>query len=268
MNKLPKFASNKKCWQLINKLAFGENLLCPKCELSLGENYQNKYLWCRACRKKYRAGAYKASWLYGMKLQPKQLFVLLWCWQHKKSPDTARLLALVSYTTVNRWYERFRTQLPVSAEVVLQQAAISDESYFGKLKSRQDQIIVAGVIAVNKQLRLQAVANRTAKALTGFVTETVQEGALVVTDAWWGYEELELHGYARESWNHSKGQLAGTNPIEQVWSSMKRYLRKLYGCIPTKHLNLILKEWEARHNFPQLFNSPIDYLQNTLFRFS
>lgn len=264
MNKLPVFASNKKCWRIINNLVFGEHLACPECHRSLQPNYKSKYLWCGDCRRKYRPTAQRASWLYGTKLKPRQLFILLWCWQNRKSPDTARLLAHVSYTTVARWYSRFRYKLPESAAIVLEQVATSDESYFGKLRSKQDQIIVAGAIALDNQLRLQAVANRSVETLTSFVSEAVKEGALVVTDSWWGYEELELYGYSHEAWNHSLGWLAGTNPIEKVWSSLKRYLRKLYGCVPTKYLGLILKEWEARHNFPKLFENQTNYLQATL----
>lgn len=47
---------------------------------------------------------------------------------------------------------------------------------------------------------------------------------------------------------------------------MKRYLRKLYGCVPTIQLQLVLNEWMARHNNLELFISPQDYLKQTLFR--
>lgn len=264
MSKLPKFASNLKSWRILNNLAFGDSVSCPNCHQALDENYQAKYLWCKFCRKKYRSTAYRSSWLYGMKLQPKQLFILLWCWQNRKSPDTARLLAGVSYTSVQRWYEQFRIQLPRSDEVRLSQLVAADESFFGKLRSKQGQEIVAGVISHLNQLRLVRVEQRDSETLSSFICETVKPGALVLTDEWGGYNELEGWGYGREAWNHSRGRYAGTNQIEQVWSAMKRYLRKLYGCIPTKHLHLILKEWESRHNFPRLFNNPTNYLQATL----
>src|SRR5690554_4456840 len=112
MSKLPNFSSNKKCWMTLNRLVFGAGCQCPNCGGSLQERYVRTYLWCPACRRKYRATAWRGSWLYGAKLRPKQLFVLLWCWQQRKSPDTARLLARVSYTTVARWYHRFREHVP------------------------------------------------------------------------------------------------------------------------------------------------------------
>lgn len=264
MNKLPKFSSNKKYWMILNKLVFRDNISCPQCQTAMFPNYPSGYVWCGTCRRKYRPTAYKSSWLYGMKLKPRQLFILLWCWQNRKSPDTARLMAGVSYVTVQRWYERFRTQLPKSDEVRLGELVAADESFFGRLRSKQDQIIVAGVISHLNELRLLPVARRDVDTLSDFICDTVKEGALVMTDEWRGYSELTLWGYGREAWNHSRGRLAGTNQIERVWSAIKRYLRKLYGCIPTKNLNLILKEWEARHNFPELFNNQENYLQATL----
>lgn len=264
MSKLPVFYSNKKYWQILNKLMFGDKLLCPDCKQQLAENYRLKYLWCKRCRKKYRATAHKGSWLYGTKLQPAQLFRLLWAFQNRKSPDTARLLAATSYTSVQRWYQRFRTQLPHSDEIRLSELVAADESFFGKLRSKQDQEIVVGVISHLNHLRLVTVAQRDSETLSDFICETVKEGALVCTDEWRGYNELEFWGYTREAWNHSRGRLAGTNQVERVWSAMKRYLRKLYGCVPTKNLPLILKEWEARHNFPELFTNQTNYLRATV----
>ena len=110
MSTIPKFASNKKCWQLINKLVFGEEMLCPQCSNTLHENYLLRYLWCKVCRKKYRATAWKGSWLYGVKISSKQLFILLWCWQTKKSLEATRLLARINYPTVSRRFSRVQRQ--------------------------------------------------------------------------------------------------------------------------------------------------------------
>lgn len=264
MNTLPTFASNKKYWLLINRLVFGTDVVCPQCLQALQERYIRRYLWCMVCRRKYRATAWNGSWLYGMKLTPKQLFVLLWCWQHKKSPDTARLLARVSYTTIERWYRRFREQVPDEAPLLKGLVQI-DESYFGKLRSNQPQTIVVGAIEPHtRRIALRITNSRGQDALERFVQDYVRTGSLVVSDKWWAYQELPLLGYSHESWNHSTGQFAGTNQAEGIWSSMKRYLRKLYGSIPTRHLEAICKEWTARQNSPWLFASPTNFLQATL----
>lgn len=59
MSAIPKFASNKKYWQILNKLVFGDEVSYPRCHKGLHENYCNKYLWCKLCRKKYRPTSYQ-----------------------------------------------------------------------------------------------------------------------------------------------------------------------------------------------------------------
>jgi transposase len=264
MSKLPNLAGNLKCWRKLNKLIFGDSVSCPSCENSLSENYKNGYLWCGYCRKKYRPTAYKSSWLYGMKLSPRQFFSLLWSWQNRKSPDTACLLAGVSYTTAARWYLRFREQVP-DTTVLLEGLVQIDESYFGKQRSTQPQLIVTGAIdPFTRKVMLRITNSRSQEVLEQFVLDYVKPGTLVVSDKWYGYQELPLLGYGHEAWNHSMGHFAGTNQAEGVWSSMKRYLRKLYGCIPTKHLELICKEWMARQNQPSWFASPENFLRVTV----
>lgn len=184
MSKLPKFSSNKKYWRTLNRLVFGSACQCPGCGTALRERYVRKYLWCAQCRKKYRATAYKGSWLYGMKLKPRQLFVLLWCWQQRKSPDTACLLAGVSYTTAGRWYARFRANLP-EAGATLTGLVQVDESYFGKQRSKQPQLIVVGAIEPDtRKVMLRITNTRSQQALEQFVTDCVKQGALVVSDKW------------------------------------------------------------------------------------
>lgn len=265
MSKLPKIASNLKCWRLLNNIVFGNDVTCPRCRNRLSENYQSGYLWCRACRKKYRPTAYRGSWLYGMKLTPRQLFLLLYCWQEKKSPDTARLLACVSYPTVERWYERFRDHLPAMQPLLMGIVQI-DESYFGKLRSKQPQRIVVGAIEPHtRKLALMITDSRGREAVERFVIDNIAVGSLVISDKWWAYEELPLLGYPHESHNHSKGDYANTNQGESIWSVSKRHARRLFGGrILTRHLEDLCREWMARHNQPQLFENPMNYLQATL----
>jgi len=264
VNKLPKFLSNKKYFRTLTSLVFGDSVSCPVCKDNMSLNYKNKYIWCKKCRKKYSPTSYKGSWLYGMKLSYKQLFVLLWCWQNKKSPDTARLLSGVSYTTVNRWYEKFRDKIPPDQLDKLAMSVQIDESYFGKLKSKQPQTIVTGAISGDGNVILKITNSRSQEALEGFVLSSVEQESFIATDKWYGYNDLDFLGYEHQTWNHSLGFLAGTNQIEGLWSRIKRYLRKLYGCVQTTHLEDVLKEWQARHNQRELFSTPEYFLRRTL----
>lgn len=269
MNKLPKFSSNKKYWMILNRLVFGSDCACPQCHQVLQENYRLDYLWCKYCRRKYRATAYQASWLYGMKLSPKQLFILLWCWQSKQSLDATRLKAEVSYPTVARWFTRFRCHVPDTMPL-LDGLVQADESYFAKLSSKQATYIVTGAVEPDtgrKALRITGNhrTGRSRDALESFITDNVKPGSLVVTDKWYAYDELPLLGYYHEAHNHSKGDYANTNSAERIWSVAKRHMRKLYGQrILTHQLEDLCKEWMARANKPELFKDPESFLRFTL----
>ena len=269
MYKVPKFASNKKYWLLINRLVFGADIICPSCNMQLQEKYILRYLWCGGCRRKYRATAWNGSWLYGMKISSRQLFILLWCWQQKKSLEASVLKAEVSYPTAARWFSRFRAHIPDTVPL-LEGLVQADESYFSKLRSKQAKYIVTGAIEPDtgrKALRITGDhrTGRSRDVLEQFICDTVKPGSLVVTDKWYAYEELPLLGYEHESHNHSKGDYANTNGAERIWSVAKRHMRKLYGQrILTHQLEDLCREWMARSNQPELFTNPETFLRFTL----
>jgi transposase-like protein len=124
--------------------------------------------------------------------------------------------------------------------------------------------VVGAIERDTKRLKLRIIPDTEQDSLEKFLEDNVERDSLVVTDCHMGYNDIEWLGFCHESWNHSQGHFAGANHIEQNWSAMKRYLRKLYGCIPTRDLQLILNEWMARHNTPELFISPSDYLRATI----
>lgn len=191
--------------------------------------------------------SYQASWLYGMKLSPRQLFILLYCWQTKRSTEATYLVADVSYTTIQRWFARFRNQLPKDSALCRTLGGVVqiDESYFGKRRFKQPQRIVVGAKDTSTgRISLRITDSRDRQPLEQFIQDYVTPGSLVVSDKWWAYDELELLGYAHESWNHSKGRFAGTNQGENIWSVTKRHARKLFGGrILTRQLDSLCREW-------------------------
>jgi transposase-like protein len=175
----------------------------------------------------------------------------------------------LSYPTIERWYKRFRQHLPPDNTVKLSGIVEVDEAYFGKRRYGH-QVIVVGAIerlidpkTNTRRLKLRIIPDTEQDSLEKFLEDNVERDSLVITDCHMGYNDIEWLGYSHESWNHSLEHFAGTNHIEQNWSAMKRYLRKLYGNIPTTDIQLILDEWVARHNRPDIFQSPEKFLQGT-----
>lgn len=253
-----------RCKQIVQKLATNY-AGCNRCQGKLRFKRSVPYGWCRACRVKVRPKA--ATWFRGSKLTYRQIFLLLHCWQTRQSPGAAKLATGLSYTTIHRWYWRFREQLPEDDRLAMLSGVVEvDEAWFGRKRFGGQTIVVGGIERDTRRLKLRIVEDVEQDTLEGFLEDNVKRSSLVVTDYGAGYNGIGWLGYASERWNHSKGSFAGTNHIEATWSAMKRYLRKLYGCVPTKHLQLICNEWMARHNSLRLFASPQAYLELTLFR--
>jgi transposase-like protein len=179
------------------------------------------------------------------------------------------LVTGLSYTTIQRWYWRFRALVPADDQQALLSGVVEvDEAWFGKRKFGGQTIVMGAIERDTKRLKLAVITDTEQDSLEGFLETHVTRDSLVVTDCAAGYNGLGFLGYGHEAWNHSKGHFAGTNHIEATWSALKRYLRKLYGCVPTKKIQLVLNEWMARHNNLRLFASPQAYLALTLFRIS
>jgi transposase-like protein len=248
-----------RCKQLVYRL-LTKQTTCTTCASKLAWRRSRDYGWCRSCRTKVRPKA--ATWFRGSKLSYRQLFLLIWCWQQRQSPRTACLVASVSYTTVNRWYERFRRQLPAATHQLSGLVEV-DESFFGKQKYGHQTMVVGAIERDTRRLRLQVIPDRAQDTLEAFLTKVVVRSSHILTDAHAGYADLEFYGYTHERCNHSHGHFGPTNQIENMWGVMKRHLRKLYGCIPTAQLRLHCNEWMARQNQHSWFASPEAYLEAT-----
>lgn len=262
MTSLTNIPTERRCKQVVHYLLTNKTT-CKVCDGKVSWKRVRDYGWCRTCRKKIRPKA--QMWFRGSKLSYRQLFVLLHCWQQRQSPGSARVATGLSYTTVRRWYWRFRWLVPLGKTKQLLSGIVEvDEAWFGKRKFGGQTIVMGAIERDTGRLKLARIPDTEQDSLEGFLEEHVARGSLVVTDAKTGYNGLEFLGFSHESWNHSKGHFAGTNHIEANWSAMKRHLRKLYGCIPTRQLQFVLNEWEARHNWPTLFDAPQIFLRETL----
>lgn len=258
MSSLASIPGEARCKQLVHQL-LTKQTTCTTCTGKL--SWKREYGWCKTCRNKVRPKA--ATWMRNSNLKYRQIFGLLWCFQNRQSPGTARLVVGVSYTTVRRWYAKFRENLPA---VIPELSGIVevDESFFGKRKYGHQTMVVGAIERDTRRLRLQVIPDRAQDTLELFLTTAVARNSLLFTDAHAGYHDLEFYGYTHERCNHSNGHFGPTNQIENMWGVMKRYLKKLYGCIPTRQLHLVLNEWMARQNSPWLFASPTNYLKATL----
>ena len=264
MTSLADTPSEARCKQLIHELVTNQKSHSP-CGERIAWKRKRDYGWCRSCRVKIRPKA--RTWLRSSNLRYRQIFYLLQCWQQRQSPGATKMATGLSYTTIARWYARFREHIPPDGGEMLSGVVAVDEAWFGKQRhhKRGKQTIVMGGIEVDtRRLRLQVIPDTEQDSLELFLQSWVTRDSHLITDCGAGYNGIEWLGYTREAYNHSIGHFGMSNHIECIWSAMKRHLRKLYGCVPTAHLQSFLDEWMARHNQRSLFESPLNYLRATV----
>ncbi len=101
------------------------------------------------------------------------------------------------------------------------------------------------------RLRLAVLPNRTAKTLTGFVLDSVEPGAMVVTDDWAGYDGLAKLGYEHLP-VAEKGDPAVAEEylpiVHLIFSNLKSWLIGVHHGVGPQHLQAYLDEFTFRFN--------------------
>ena len=134
-------------------------------------------------------------------------------------------------------------------------------AWLHKIRGASGKTVVAGALERGRgkargrrlgRLRLQAVADASARSLEGFLTANLEAKAAVTTDGWSGYGGLAARGYAHEAINLSRswGEASLRLPaIHLVFGLAKRWLLGTHhGAVRTKHLQAYLDDYVFRFN--------------------
>jgi hypothetical protein len=181
MFSLANLPGEARCKQLVHQLLTNQ-ATCTSCHGKV--SWKREYGWCKVCRTKVRPKA--ATWFRGSNLRYRQVFALLHCWQTRQSPGAARLATGLSYTTIARWYWRFRALLPKdsdsAAEPLLSGIVEVDEAYFGKKRFGGQTIVMGAIERDTRRLRLQVIPDTEQDSLEDFLERHIARTSLVVTN--------------------------------------------------------------------------------------
>jgi hypothetical protein len=256
MDSLASLPSERQCHKQLYKIVRGK-FACPYCDGKI--LLRDRYVWCGKCRKKYSVRS--ETWFRGSKLSFQKIWLLIWCWQKKKSIGATKDISGVTYPTIRKWFRQLRRTLPKIYGQKLSGFVEVDESFFGKRKYGRQTIVIGAIERGSRKLRLKIIKDRGRRTLERFTVAHVALGSDVRTDYHEGYNELFLYGYRHERCNHSIGHFGSTNTIENMWGVIKRHLRSLYCNLSITDLKYILIEWENRQNNPALFYNVVSYLR-------
>jgi transposase-like protein len=173
-------------------------------------------------------------------------------------------------TQKSAWFMLQRIRLAVQTKSFLKLGGSgkeieADESFIGGVarfmhKGRRDRMITAtgvkdkatafGILERGGPVRVFAVPNRRKKALQGHITEHVEEGTSIYTDALMSYMGLNAkfqHDVIDHASHYVEGQVH-TNGLENFWSLLKRALKGTYISIEPFHMFRYLDEQAWRYN--------------------
>ena len=260
------FSNDNACVEYIAKLRWPKGFICPGC----GEKTDKPSLMGRGlflCRKCKRQTSITAGTLFHGSHKPlRTWFLAMWFVTSQKHGASAlglkRVLGLGSYNTAWNWLHKLRRAMVRPGRDQLTGAVEIDEKYLGgvgtKVRGRgaKRKTIVAIAAEVHGRgpgrIRMAKIPDLSAPTLRRFVSNNVQRGAELRTDAWSGYNGIEVMGYKHIVTNVSdSGDPAHVvmPRVHRVASLLDRWWLGIHqGAIRPKHLDYYLDEFTFRFN--------------------
>jgi transposase-like protein len=191
-----------------------------------------------------------------------------------------RQVGLTRYETAYQIFQKLRAGMvrpdrdKIGGNLARKDHVEVDETWIGgstrgEGRGVHDQTLVIGAVEVRQRppkkgdkperkggryagrLRLEALPDRTAKSLCGFVENAVEPGAIIITDAAPSYHGLEKLGYAHlpvVEANDPKIAEEYLPIIHLAFSNLKSWLRGTHHGVSAKHLQAYLNEYTFRFN--------------------
>lgn len=268
------FDTEEACEAYLAAWRWPQGFRCPRCEGEGAWRIARRRLYqCKTCR-------HQASVTAGTALHRSKLSLRVWFWaiflvgRHKKGISALQLqsdLGIGSYRTAWLLLHKIRACFGESTRFPLKDLVEVDETLVGA-KGKGDApgkapgkkaIVVAAVevrqAAAGKKrlamgsLRMAHVPDYTGKSLAGFVRDHVAEGAVIHTDGWGAYEQLERAGYSREKFISSAQPRGAAHElalkaIHTVFGNLKVWLAGRYHGVSRKYLPSYLAEFTYRFN--------------------
>jgi len=260
------FSSENACLDYIAKLRWPKGFICPSCGINTDKPslMERGLFLCRECKRQTSITA--GTLFHGSHKPLRTWFLAMWFVTSQKHGASAlglqRVLGLGSYNTAWNWLHKLRRAMVRHGRDQLSGAIEVDETYVGgigtKVRGRgaKRKTIVAIAAEVRGRgpgrIRMAKVPDLSAPSLRGFVRYNVQKGAQLRTDAWSGYNGIEVMGYKHIVINISdSGDPAHVvlPRVHRVASLLDRWWLGIHqGAIRPSHLDYYLDEFTFRFN--------------------
>ncbi|MGH7745806.1 MAG: IS1595 family transposase [Candidatus Dormibacteria bacterium] len=263
------FRADADCLDYLEWLRWPEGFVCPDCGHHGGWRLGDGRFWCAGCdgRTSVTAGT-----IFDRTRTPLTVwFTACWLFATQKDGISAmslqRALDIGSYQTAWGMLHRLRSVLVRPGRERLEGMVEVDETYIGGVqpglrggRARGKKVLVGVAVEVKEprgmgRCRMAPLADASAASLHAFVTDHVEPGARVITDAWQGYRGLEERGYVHDRRSQRAARASGEDPgellpaVHRVASLAKRWLLGTHqGSVDDAHLPSYLDEFVFRFN--------------------
>jgi len=261
------FENELKCREYITNIRWPEGYICPYCQSDEKPWKTGRgYFHCRNCNRETSVTA--GTLFERTKFPLKTWFLAIWFVTSQKNGANAlglqRVLGFGSYQTAWTWLQKLRRAMVRPLRDRLHGNVEVDESFVGGISSggkrgrgaeNKEIVVIAVEIHEPKgfgRVRMKRIDDATVDSLTGFISEAVEPGATILTDAWKGYNDLEKRGY-----KHIKINLSDSGDpahvvmpgVHRVASLLKRWILGTHqGAVSRKYLDYYLDEYTFRFN--------------------
>ncbi len=263
------FPTDADCLDYLEWLRWPGGFVCPDCGRPSGWRLGDGRLMCTRCGERTSV---TAGTIFDRTRTPLTVwFMACWLFATQKDGLSAlslqRALDIGSYHTAWAMLHRLRSVLVRPGRDRLTGTVEVDETYVGgeepglrggRARGKKSLVGVAVEVQEPKGLgrcRMAILPDASAASLHPFVTDHVEPGARVITDAWQGYQGLADLGYAHDPRSQRAARARGEDPgkllpgVHRIASLAKRWLLGTHqGSVDVAHLPSYLNEFVFRFN--------------------
>jgi transposase-like protein len=274
------FSDQENClnYLVARRPEWKNGVVCPVCGSTRVGFLKNQLRWQCSARHPKRQFSVKVGTIFedsplGLEKWLPAMWLILNCKNGVSSCEIARALGVTQKTA---WFMLHRIRLAQQGKNLPKlggrgKAVEGDESYFGgkaefmhldkrtrmKMAGKLDRggygkaIVMELLDRETKQARVKVVKTPRKGDLRSAISEHVESGSTVYTDALKSYRGLPNDGFTHEFIDHAEEYVRGqvhTQGLENFWSLMKRSLKGTYVSVEPFHLQAYADEQAFRYN--------------------
>ena len=261
------FADEPACQRYLARCRWPQGFVCAHChEHADPWTTRRGYRHCRRCGSEVSV---TAGTIFARTRMPlRTWFAAMWFVTSQKDGASAlglqRVLGLASYQTAWTWLHKLRHAMVRPDRDRLAGRIEVDETYVGghgvggkRGRGSDGKQIVVIALEVQEptgfgRVRMRQIPDVSGASLVPFVCEVAQQGSVILTDGWSGYNLLSSCGYG-----HERVVLSDTGDpahvsmpgVHRIAALVKRWLLSTHqGAVSGKHLEYYLDEYTFRFN--------------------